>query len=187
MKNKTTFLSRESCYISDSSKIGNNCIIYPSVVIIDSVIGDNVTIQTGTIIKDKSIIKNNCLIGPSVLIRNESIIEENSTIGHGSEIKNSIVGSNSIIAHKNFIGDSIVGKNVNFGFGSCTANYDFNQINKTIIGDNVKIGCNTVLVAPCTIGNNSIIGACSKVKGVVEENSLFKVDFNIKIKELRKD
>ncbi len=184
---KINFLAKNTCYISKTSKIGKNCTIYPSVVIIDSTIGDNVTVQSGTIIKDNSIIEDNCFIGSSVLIRNQSTIEKNSVIGHGSEIKSSIIGSNSTIAHKNFIGDSIIGKNVNFGFGSCTANYDFKKINKTVVGDNVKIGCNTVIVAPSNIGDNSIIGACSKVTGDIEKDSLFKIDFQRKIKKVRKE
>lgn len=183
MENNITFLAKETCYISASSKIGKNCTIYPSVVIIDSIIGDNVTIQTGAIVKDNSIIKNNCLIGPSALIRNQSIIEEGAIIGHGSEIKSSTIGEKSIIAHKNFVGDSIIGKNVNFGFGSCTANYDFKNINNTIVGDNTKIGCNTVIVAPANIGKNCIIGACSKIKGDIEDNTLVKP---IKKSEIKK-
>ena len=187
MSNRTKFLAKDSCFISSNSKIGKGCLIYPSVVIIDSIIGDNVTIQTGAIIKDSSKIGDNCIIGPSALVRSNSVIGKNTVIGPGSEIKNSIIGNNSLIAHKNFIGDAEVGDNVNFGFGSCIANYDFKKINKTYIGNNVKIGCNSTIISPIKIGDNSIIGACSKITRDIKENSFVKPKVKNRIKLYSKE
>ncbi len=179
------FLAKETCFISNDSKLGKNCTIYPSVVIINSTIGDNVTIQTGAIIKDNSIIGNNCFIGPSAIVRDHSQIGNETVVGPGSEIKKSLIGNNCSFGHKNFIGDATIGNNVTFGFGACIANFDFKKIHQTYIEDNVKVGCNSTLVAPLKIGSGTIIAACSKVSKNVDKNSFINEEHNLVIKKNR--
>ncbi len=177
------FLAKETCFISEDSKLGKNCTIYPSVVIINSTIGDNVTIQTGAIIKDQSIIGNNCFIGPAAIIRDHSVIGNKTIIGPGSEVKKSVIGNECSLGHKNFIGDAKLGNNVSFGFGACIANYDFKNYRETMISNDVKIGCNCTLVAPLKIGENSIIAACTKLTKDVPRNSFVKQENDIVIKK----
>ncbi len=181
------FLAKETCFISEDSKLGKNCTIYPSVVIINSTIGDNVTIQTGAIIKDSSIIGNDCFIGPSAIVRDNSKIGNKTIVGPGSEVKKSTIGNNCSFGHKNFVGDATIGNNVSFGFGACIANYDFKNYQHTKIEDNVKIGCNSTIIAPVVIGANSIIAACTKLTKDVPQNSFVKEQHDLVVKKNREE
>ena len=156
-------------YIQDGSIIGNNCVVGPNSTIKGSHIGDNCVILSSTI--EYSKIHNNVHIGPYSHIRKDTILEENVRIGNYCEIKNSHIGKNSKSGHFSYLGDSTVGKNVNIGAGTITCNYDGTNKNNTIIEDNVFIGSNTMLVAPVTVGENSITGTSSVVTKNVPKNS----------------
>ena len=156
-------------YIQKGSFIGANCVIGPNCTIKGSYIGDNCVILSSTV--EYSKIYNNVQIGPYSHIRKDSILEENVRIGNYCEIKNTLIGENSKSGHFSYLGDSAIGKNVNIGAGTITCNYDGSDKNKTIIEDNVFIGSNTMLVAPVTVGENSITGTSSVVTKNVPKNS----------------
>ena len=101
-------------------------------------------------------------------------IRSDVRIGNFVEVKKSTVNSSTNISHLSYIGDSSVGKNVNIGAGTITANYDplSKKKSQTIIEDNVKIGSNSVLVAPVTIKNSANIAAGSVITKEVPEFSL---------------
>ena len=88
------------------------------------------------------------------------------------EVKNSSVASCSKVPHSSYIGDSNIGSNVNIGAGFVTANFDGVNKNKTSIGDGAFIGSNSVLVAPLSIGFNSVVGAGSCITEDVLDDSL---------------
>lgn len=111
-------------------------------------------------------------IGPYSNIRENTVTSSNVKIGSFTETKNSIIDENTKIPHLSYVGDSIVGKNVNIGCGVITANYDGRQKNKTIIKDDVFIGCNSNLIAPITLEKNSKVAAGSTIYENVPANSL---------------
>src|SRR5205823_1973969 len=80
-------------------------------------IGEGTLVEEGALIKGPAIIGKNCFIGHAAYLRPNCILEDNVSIGHGSEVKNSIIFSESAVAHLNYVGDSIVGHYVNFGGG----------------------------------------------------------------------
>ena len=84
-------------------------------------------------------------------------------IGNFVEIKASTLGRGTKANHLAYIGDAIVGSSVNYGAGAIVANYDGANKHTTIIGDNVHIGSNCVLVAPVTIGAGATIGGGSTI------------------------
>ncbi|MBI4140530.1 NTP transferase domain-containing protein [Candidatus Woesearchaeota archaeon] len=125
-------------------------------------IGEGTIIKSGSYIEGPVIIGENCTIGPHALLRGSTIIGDNSKIGLCSEVKNSILGEHCAAAHHAYIGDSVVGDKVNFGKGTTTANWRHDEgitssvykeklvsTGRTkfgaVIGDNVKLGCNTVI------------------------------------------
>lgn len=156
--------------IEGKTIIGENNIIYPGTVLIDCVLGNNNTVYSSYIVLSE--IKDNAIIGPYANIRENNIINSNVKIGSFVEIKASTVDSNTKIPHLIYIGDSIIGKDVNIGCGVVTANYDGKKKSQTIIKDNAFIGCNVNLVAPLTIGKNSVVGAGSTIDFDVLDNSL---------------
>ena len=88
------------------------------------------------------------------------------------KLKKVILGKKSKVNHLTYIGDTNIGKSVNIGAGTITCNYDGIKKNKTKIKNNVFIGSNSSLVAPLTLGENSIIGAGSVITRNVSKKSL---------------
>ena len=148
MDNGVTIVDPTSTWISEDTEIGADTIIYPS-----------------TYIEGKNKIGKNCKIGPCAHLRGEVEIDDNCKIGNFVEVKKAKIGHNTNAGHLSYIGDSELGSYINIGAGTITANYDpiSKTKSKTILKDNVKIGSNTVLVAPVEIGEGTNIGAGSVI------------------------
>lgn len=144
MTNGVTIIDPECTWISEDTEIDADTIIYPS-----------------TYIEGKNKIGKNCKIGPFAHLRGGVEIADNVKIGNFVEVKKSKISSNTNAGHLSYIGDSKVGEHVNIGAGTITANYNpITKVkSKTIIKDNVKIGSNSVLVAPVTIEEGANVGA----------------------------
>ncbi len=148
MDNGVTIVDPTSTWISEDTEIGADTIIYPS-----------------TYIEGKNKIGKNCKIGPCAHLRGDVEIDDNCKIGNFVEVKKAKIGHNTNAGHLSYIGDSELGSHINIGAGTITANYDpiSKTKSKTILKDNVKIGSNTVLVAPVEIGEGTNIGAGSVI------------------------
>ena len=165
-----TIVSIDS-FIEPGVKIYNNCKIINSVIKAGATIKDNSIIINSTVgasiisnsVIEDSTIGDNVTIGPYAHIRLNSNIGNNCRIGNYVEIKNSLLGDSTKCAHLTYIGDANVGSNCNFGCGTVTVNYDGINKNKTIIGNNVFIGCNANLIAPIEIKDNAFIAAGSTI------------------------
>lgn len=144
MVNGVTIVDPDSTWISPDTEIGQDSIIYPS-----------------TYIEGKNKIGKNCKIGPCAHLRGGVEVCDNVKIGNFVEVKKSIIKSDTNVGHLSYIGDSELGSNVNIGAGTITANYNAitKAKSKTLIKDNVKIGSNSVLVAPVTIEEGANTGA----------------------------
>lgn len=148
MINGVTIVDPASTYISADTEIGQDTIIYPS-----------------TYIEGKNKIGKNCKIGPMAHLRGGVEIADNVKIGNFVEVKKSKINSNTNVGHLSYIGDSELGSQVNIGAGTITANYNplTKEKSKTVLKDNVKIGSNTVLVAPVTVEEGANVGALSVI------------------------
>ena len=151
--------------------LGSGVKIGANVVIKDSKIADNVNILHGTNIEGAEIGENSN-VGPYARIRPGTILKENTKIGNFVETKNAIIGKGSKANHLAYIGDAVLGENVNIGAGTIFCNYDGANKHKTIIGDNVFVGSNSVLVAPVTLADNTFVAAGSSVNSDVPADSL---------------
>ncbi len=151
LDNGVTIVSPETTWISPETEIKPDTIIYPS-----------------TYIEGKNKIGRDCKIGPFAHLRGDVILEDHVKIGNFVEVKKTTIKSNTNACHLTYLGDSEVGSNVNIGAGTITANYNpLTKVkSKTIIKDNVKIGSNSVLVAPVTIEEGANVGAV----GVITKN-----------------
>ncbi len=148
MVNGVTIVDPSTTYISSDTEIGQDTVIFPS-----------------TYIEGKNKIGKNCKIGPCAHLRGGVEIADNVKIGNFVEVKKSKIGPNTNAGHLSYIGDSEVGANVNIGAGTITANYNplTKEKSTTILKDKVKIGSNTVLVAPVTIEEGANVGALSVI------------------------
>lgn len=148
MESGVTIVDPASTWISEDTQIGQDTIIYPA-----------------TYIEGKNIIGKNCKIGPCAHLRGGVEVCDNVKVGNFVEVKKSKISSNTNVGHLSYIGDSELGQRVNIGAGTITANYDpiSKTKSKTILKDDVKIGSNTVLVAPVTVENGANVGAGSVI------------------------
>ncbi|NLZ48357.1 MAG: bifunctional UDP-N-acetylglucosamine diphosphorylase/glucosamine-1-phosphate N-acetyltransferase GlmU [Clostridiales bacterium] len=150
--------------------IKSGVVLYPNNRIENSIIGEGTVVQSSVILE--STIGENTTVGPYAYIRPESHIGSNVRIGDFVEIKKSTIGDKTKVSHLTYIGDAEVGSNCNFGCGTVVVNYDGRKKYKTKIGDNVFIGCNTNLVAPVELKDNSYTAAGSTITEEVPEGSL---------------
>lgn len=169
----TDTVIQQNCQILGQTEIGQNCLIGMNSCIENCKISDNVSIKMSNLIESE--IEKNCSVGPFANIRPSTKLKENSLVGDFVEIKNSTLGKNSKASHLSYLGDAEIGDDVNIGAGVITANFDAikNTKNKTKLGNGVKVGSNSVFVAPVEIADNCMIGAGTTVtKNVEKKNSL---------------
>ena len=151
MEDGVTIVDPDSTWISEDTQIGQDTIIYPA-----------------TYIEGKNVIGKNCKIGPCAHLRGGVEVCDNVKVGNFVEVKKAKISSNTNVGHLSYIGDAELGEGVNIGAGTITANYNpLTKVkSKTVIGDNVKIGSNSVLVAPVAIDEGANVGA----GGIITKN-----------------
>jgi bifunctional UDP-N-acetylglucosamine pyrophosphorylase/glucosamine-1-phosphate N-acetyltransferase len=157
--------------IEGTTRIGSNCTIQSWTRLKDVEFGDNVTIRNSCVIEDTRI-HSDVTVGPFARLRMNAELEEKSVIGNFVEVKKSKIGRGTKAQHLTYLGDATLGENVNIGAGTITCNYDGAQKHETHIEDNVKIGSDTMLVAPVRVGRGSVTGAGAVVTKDVPEDSL---------------
>jgi bifunctional UDP-N-acetylglucosamine pyrophosphorylase/glucosamine-1-phosphate N-acetyltransferase len=151
--------------------IGEGCEIHSGVRIVDSTIGDRVTIFNHCLITAATI-GNHARIGPFAHLRTEADVRENARVGNFVELKKTVLGAGSKSMHLAYLGDATIGANVNIGAGTITCNYDGATKNATIIEDGAFIGSDSQLVAPVTIGAGAYVGSGTTVREDVPAGSL---------------
>lgn len=184
-----TFIDPKNSYISERANIGRDTVIYPNVTIEgETIIGDGCVIRSGTRITNSRIgrgveildncvitdseVSDSCTIGPMAHLRGHARMEEKAKVGNFVELKKTILGRGSKANHLTYLGDATIGEKTNIGAGTITCNYDGKNKHATQIGNNVKIGSDTMLIAPIKVGDGSVTGAGSIVTKDVEENKL---------------
>ena len=138
-----------------------------------------------------TIIGQNTEVRHCAFIRGNAIVGNNCVVGNSTELKNVILFNNVQVPHYNYVGDSILGFKSHMGAGSITSNVksdkklvivkDGNNCIETglkkfgaMIGDNVEVGCGSILNPGSVIGRNTNIYPLSSVRGVIESNSIYK-------------
>ena len=184
-----TFIDPSHAYIGPEVQVGSDCIIYPDVSIegksvigegcvirsgvriTNSRLGDEVTVKDHSIIVDSEI-GSNCSVGPFAHLRMNATLEDKTTVGNFVEVKKSRLKRGAKAMHLTYLGDATIGERTNIGAGTVTCNYDGKNKHETIIEDDVKIGSDTMLVAPVRVGARSMTGAGSVVTKDVPPDSL---------------
>jgi len=188
MKNGVTIIDPLTTYIAPTVTIASDVVIEPgtkilghSVIGTDSVIGPNSEIIDSHIGEQSKVLHsvvhdskvgNRVNIGPYAHVRPASDIRDDVKVGNFVEVKKSVIDDGSKVSHLSYIGDAEIGKNVNVGCGSITVNYDGLNKFKTIIEDDVFVGCNTNLIAPVTVGRGALVAAGSTITKDVPEVAL---------------
>ena len=142
--------------LADGVRIGAHCVIR------DADIGAGVQIQPFTHIEGAHV-GPQAVVGPFARLRPGADLGEAVHIGNFVEVKNSTLAAGAKANHLAYLGDATVGERVNYGAGSITANYDGANKHRTVLGADVHVGSNCVLVAPVTVGDGATIGGGSTV------------------------
>lgn len=165
-------------------------------------VGENVWIAKSAKVAPTAYINGPAIIGENAevrhcaFIRGNAIVGNNAVVGNSTELKNVILFNNVQVPHYNYVGDSILGYKAHMGAGSITSNVKSDKKLVVIkngdemietgrkkvgamIGDNVEVGCGSVLNPGTVIGRDSNIYPLSSVRGVVKAHSIYKKDGNI--------
>ena len=146
------------------------------------------------------IIDHSAEVRHCAFIRGSAIVGKNAVVGNSTELKNVVLFDNVQVPHYNYVGDSILGYTAHMGAGSITSNVKSDKTLVTvhipdapietgrkkfgaILGDNVEVGCNSVLNPGTVVGRCSNIYPVSCVRGVVPANSIYKAKDNIVAKK----
>lgn len=189
MEDGVTFLDPSNVYVSGEAQIGRDSIIHPGVHlegntvigeaceiqqgtrIVDSKLGNGVTVKDHCLIVDSQI-ADECAVGPFAHLRMNARMESRSVVGNFVEVKKSTIGRGTKSMHLTYLGDATIGEGTNIGAGTVTCNYDGKNKNQTVIENNVRIGSDTMLVAPVRVGEGAVTAAGSVVTEDVPPNTL---------------
>jgi bifunctional UDP-N-acetylglucosamine pyrophosphorylase/glucosamine-1-phosphate N-acetyltransferase len=153
------------------TRVGRGCTLWPYSTIIDSALGDSVTVRPCCVIV-KSEIASGAGIGPFAHLRDGAMIGERVRIGNFVEVKKSRLGPDTKVAHLTYLGDANLGERVNVGAGTVTCNYDGENKHATVLEDEVFVGSGSMLVAPLHVGRGSYVAAGSTITESVPAESL---------------
>ncbi len=164
-----------NCVFSGKVTIGSNVRIGAGCVLADCTIADGVELKPYTVIEGEKLgasVGAGSILGPFARLRPGAVLAEEVHIGNFVEVKNSTMAKGAKANHLAYLGDATVGERVNYGAGSITANYDGANKHRTVLGADVHIGSNCVLVAPVEIGAGSTVGGGSTISKDVPAQSL---------------
>ena len=159
-------------------------------------IAKDAKVATTASIGSPCIIDREAEIRHCAYIRGSAIVGKGAVVGNSCELKNCVLFDRVQVPHFNYVGDSVLGYKSHMGAGAVTSNV---KSDKTLVsvkakdevietgrkkfgamlGDNVEVGCNSVLCPGTVIGKNSNIYPLSRVRGVVPSDSIYKSDGNI--------
>ncbi|MGN0408679.1 MAG: UDP-N-acetylglucosamine pyrophosphorylase [Bacteroides sp.] len=163
---------------------------------------DNIWIARSADVAPTACINGPCIIGKNAevrhcaFIRGNAIVGEGAVVGNSTELKNVVLFNKVQVPHYNYVGDSVLGYKAHMGAGSITSNVKSDKMPVVIksdseavetgrkkvgafLGDNVEVGCGSVLNPGTVVGRDSNIYPLSSVRGVVPANSIFKAQGNV--------
>jgi len=153
-----------------ATSIGAGSMVGPLSTLLDAEVGAECSVVhsylTGCEVGD------GCSVGPFAYLRPGARLGEGAKVGTFVEVKNSELGEGAKVPHLAYVGDAEIGPGSNLGAGTITANYDGFRKNRTVIGRDVRIGVDTMLIAPVQVGDSAYTGAGSVVKDDVPEGAL---------------
>ena len=161
---------RPNTCLSGKTVIGEGCEIGPNSVIQDSRIGDGCRITSSML--EEATLEAGVDVGPFSHLRPGAYLEAGVHIGNYVEIKESRLGRGVLAGHFSYLGDASIGARTNIGAGTVTCNFDGRDKHRTTIGEGAFVGCDTMLVAPVSVGDGAATGAGAVVTRDIPGNLL---------------
>ena len=157
-------------HLQGKTSVAAGAEIGPSVFAVDSEIGPGSRVWYSVL--RSAVVGEGAEVGPYASLRPGTVMEAGSKIGTFVETKATTVGRGSKVPHLSYMGDATIGEDSNIGAGTITCNYDGYHKHHTTIGDRVRIGSDTMLVAPVEIGDDGWTGAGSVISRDVSPGAL---------------
>jgi bifunctional UDP-N-acetylglucosamine pyrophosphorylase/glucosamine-1-phosphate N-acetyltransferase len=183
-----TVVDPASTWIDAGVEIGADARIEPGTALAGTttvgagaVVGPHTTATDTAIGAEASVVRSHCVgarvgdgasVGPFAYLRPDAVLDAGAKAGTFVEVKNSHLGKGAKVPHLSYVGDADVGPGSNLGAGTITANYDGFTKNRTTIGRDVRIGVDTMLIAPVEVGDSAYTGAGAVIKDDVPEGAL---------------
>ena len=153
-----------------ATEVGAGSIVGPLTTLTDTKLGESVSVPHSFLVECE--VLDGCNVGPFAYLRPGAELGEGAKAGAFVEIKNSRVGAGSKVPHLAYVGDAEIGPGSNLGAGTITANYDGFRKHRTVIGADVRIGVDTMLIAPVEVGDSAYTGAGTVVSEDVPDGAL---------------
>lgn len=177
----TTWIDVGVSLEADSTILPHTQLHGTTTIATGAVVGPDTTLENVEVGADAQVIRTHASdsaigpranVGPYAYLRQNTRVDEGAKVGTFAESKNSHLGPGSKLPHLSYLGDAEVGPGSNIGAGTITANYDGVQKSATTIGAHVRIGSNTMLVPPLTIGDGAYTGAGTTLRDDVPPGAL---------------
>jgi bifunctional UDP-N-acetylglucosamine pyrophosphorylase/glucosamine-1-phosphate N-acetyltransferase len=152
------------------TSVGAHAVVGPLATLIDSAVGVESVVVHSYLVECE--VSDGCSVGPFAYLRPGALLDAGAKAGSFVEVKNSHLGKGAKVPHLAYVGDADVGPGSNLGAGTITANYDGFRKHRTVIGRDVRIGVDTMLIAPVEVGDSAYTGAGAVIKDDVPEGSL---------------
>ena len=156
--------------IAGKSRINSGAVIGPRTTLIDCVVGSGAKVFESHC--ESSSIGENAKVGPFTHLRAGTVLAGDVKVGSFVEMKNAQVGTGSKVPHLSYVGDAKIGKESNIGAATVFVNYDGVEKHETKIGDHVRIGSDSMLIAPVSIGDGAYTAAGSVINEDVPAGAL---------------
>ncbi len=153
-----------------TTSIARGAIVGPDTTLTDTVVGEDARVRCTT--ADGADIGPGCEVGPYTYLRPGTRLASNVKAGAFVEMKAATVGAGSKVPHLTYVGDAEIGTGSNIGCATVFVNYDGVTKSRTTVGDHVKIGSDTMLVAPVTVGDGAYTAAGSVITDDVPSGAI---------------
>jgi bifunctional UDP-N-acetylglucosamine pyrophosphorylase/glucosamine-1-phosphate N-acetyltransferase len=157
-------------YLRGTTRVAGGATIGPHSTLVDSTVGEGASVVHSHLVDCD--VDAGCAVGPFTHLRPGAVLRQGAKAGAFVEVKNSEIGPGTKVPHLSYVGDADIGSESNVGAGSITANYDGARKHRTRVGDRVRIGVDTMLVAPVAVGDDAYTGAGAVIREDVPPGAL---------------
>jgi bifunctional UDP-N-acetylglucosamine pyrophosphorylase/glucosamine-1-phosphate N-acetyltransferase len=156
--------------LSGHTSIAAGAVVGPNCVLRNTVVGAGAVVRDATC--DGAVIGASATVGPYTYLRPGTRLGRGAKAGGFVEMKNAVVGDDSKVPHLSYVGDATIGSRSNVGAATVFVNYDGEAKHVTVVGDDVRIGSDTMLIAPITVGDGAYTAAGSVITDDVPAGAL---------------
>ncbi|HHL21562.1 MAG TPA: bifunctional UDP-N-acetylglucosamine diphosphorylase/glucosamine-1-phosphate N-acetyltransferase GlmU [Aliiroseovarius sp.] len=172
LENGVTLLAAETVFFSYDTILGRDALVEQNVVF-----GPGVSVETGARIRAFSHLEGchvsrDAVVGPYARLRPGAELANGAKVGNFVEVKNAQISEGAKVNHLSYVGDAFIGEATNVGAGTITCNYDGFSKHHTHVGARAFIGSNTMLVAPVTLGDETMTATGTIVTDDVEDGAM---------------